>query len=90
MIAASLGEGNDGHAVAFDGAVIECLVTAPQAPGRPVDIVLQLGDGRLTLRTKSRGSRRADDGRFQVWLRPVALRREERARLQAAFPAPAR
>lgn len=90
MIAVSFADGAVGHAVAFDGAVIECVVSVPQAPGRPVDVVFQFADGPLTLRTRSRGSRRVDDGRFQVRLRPVALRREERTRLEAAFPTPAR
>ena len=86
MIAVSFGDGATGQAVAFDGAVIECVVTIPQAPGRPVEVVLQLGDGPLTLRTRSRGSRRVDEGCFRVKLRPVALHREERTRLEAAFP----
>jgi hypothetical protein len=84
-VAADIVGGGTGHAVAFDGHAIECLVDVPQATGRPVEIVLRFPDGALSLRTKSRGSRRCDDGRFQVWLRPVALRREERARLLAAF-----
>ena len=87
MIAVHFGDGAEGYAVAFDGAVIECVVSVPQAPGRPVEVVLQLGDGAMTLRTRSRGSRRVDDGRFQVNLRPVALRREERTRLEATFAA---
>lgn len=87
MVAATFDDGATGQAVAFDGAVIECVVSIPQAPGRPVEVVLQFADGPLTLRTRSRGSRRVDEGRFQVKLRPVALRREERTRLEAAFPA---
>ena len=88
MFAVRFGDGATGHATAFDGAVLECVVGIPQAPGRPVEVVLQLGDGPLTLQTRSRGSRRVDEARFQVRLRPVALRRDERARLQAAFPRP--
>ena len=88
MIAASFSGGGDGHAVAFDGAVIEFVAMEPQATGRPVEVVLRLAEGPLVLRGRSRGSRRLEDGRFQVWLRPVALRREERARLEAAFAAP--
>lgn len=77
--------GGGGHATAFAGEVLTLAISEPQATGRPVEVTLALADGELCLRGKSRGSRRREDGRFDVSLRLVALRREERLRLTAVF-----
>lgn len=90
MIATRFATGEEGEAVGFDGSVVELVCVGAYAPGQPVELVVLLPDGPLALRGKSRGSRRREDGRFDVRLRPGALRREERERLETAFARPAR
>ena len=87
MIHARFASGEEGFAVALDGLLLDVVSSGAHAPGRPVEVVLELPDGPLPLRAKSRGSRRREDGRFDVRLRLVELRREERARLEPALVA---
>jgi len=69
-----------GEAVGFEGETLHLVLDRPVAPGTPVAV--RVGD--LDLRGKSLGSKRRPDGRFDVRLRLVSLRREDRAKLEAA------
>lgn len=71
-----------GTAESWDGAVL--VVTSPRAfaPGAPVRLEL----GALGVEGKALGSKKRDDGSFEVRLRAVNLRREQRAALDALFP----
>ncbi|MCZ7687520.1 MAG: hypothetical protein M5U28_55795 [Sandaracinaceae bacterium] len=53
------------------------------APGAPLALTLELEDGALELTGKTIGSKRREDGRFDVRARLISLRREDRARLEA-------
>lgn len=85
MIALRFSTGEEGHAVAFTGEVLDVRAAGSHPVGQPLQVVLALPDGALTLDARSRGSRRLEDGWFEVRLRLVALRRTDRARLDAAF-----
>lgn len=52
------------------------------APGKPVVLALSV-EPPLSLQLKTVGSKRREDGRFDVQGRIVMLRREERAQLAA-------
>ncbi len=85
MIPIRFTSGEEGVAVALDGLMLAVVSSGAHAPGRPVELQLALPDGALVVRAKSRGSRRREDSRFDVTLRLVTLRREQHARLAAAF-----
>lgn len=82
----TLARGVEGRAHSIDGEVLSCVVSRAYAPGAPVDLGVRLEAGELALRGKSLGSKRRDDGRFDVRLRLLSLRREEREALAAALP----
>ncbi len=82
----TLARGGDGSAESVDGEVLTCVVSRAFAPGAPVDFTVRIGAGELTLGGKSLGSRRRDDGRFDVRFRLVNLRREDREALAATLP----
>ena len=65
--------------VALVSDLLEVIVDEPCAPGRPITLEL----GELSLDAKSRGTKKRDDGRFDLKARLVGLRRDERERLQA-------
>ena len=70
-----------GTAESWTGEVL--VVSSPRAfaPGAPLRVEL----GALTVEAKSLGSKKRDDGRFEVRLRAVNLRREQRLALDALF-----
>jgi hypothetical protein len=59
--------------------LLEVVVDAPCAPGTPITLELD----ELSLEAKSRGTKKREDGRFDLKVRLVGLRREERQRLEA-------
>jgi len=63
--------------LALQSDLLEVIADEPCAPGTP--IALEIGE--LTLAAKSRGTRKRDDGRFDLRVRLVGLRREEREQL---------
>ncbi len=76
--------GAQGEALSFAGEVLVCAVARAFAPGAPLE--LTVGDEALGLRAKTIGSRRLPDGRFEVRMRLVSLRREQREALARALP----
>jgi hypothetical protein len=78
-------DGASGVAVGYDGAVIHMICERAHPPGRPLEITVTAAEQSICVRGKSAGSKRRDDGRFDVRLRLHSLRREEREQLVVAF-----
>lgn len=76
-----LSSGEACKATSIVGEILHVISPVPFAPGAPVDFSID----DLTLHAKSRGSRRRQDGAFDVQLRLVNLRREERDKLRDLF-----
>ena len=55
------------------------------APGKPLDVHVLFPDEDVIVKLKVAGSRRREDGRFDVRARIINLTRETRERLQRAF-----
>ena len=78
MIPLRLAGGEDAELVSLEG-----IQAAIFAPGAPIAFEAVLEDGPVALEGKSHGSKRRGDGRFDVRLRMINLRREDRERLAA-------
>ncbi len=74
-----------GMASACDGHVL--WGSSPRAfpPGKPLTLELLPGAAPLQLATRVIGSKRRDDGSFELRVRLVNLRKEARARLHELF-----
>ncbi len=84
MIAARFESGDDADVLAIEGEILTLISPRAFAPGAP----LRFTCTDLTLAGKSLGSKRRDDGRFDVRLRLVNLRRTDRERLGELLPEP--
>lgn len=78
-----LAVGGQGEAVRFEREVLHLVLPRAFAPGAPIAFRATLGDDEVALTGKSLGSKKREDGRFDVRLRMTNLRREDRARLVA-------
>ena len=78
-------DGSAAKAVACEGEVLALVCDRAHPPGRPLELELHAGETSLTLRGKSAGSKRREDGLFDVRLRLHSLRREQKATLTRAF-----
>jgi len=78
-------DGSTGRAVGCEGEVIAMICDRAHPPGRPLELSLRAGETTLALRGKSAGSKRRDDGHFDVRLRLHSLKREDRDALACAF-----
>lgn len=76
-----LSEGGEGEATRLEGEVLHLILARAFAPGAPVAFAATIAGERVALTGKSIGSKRREDGRFDVRLRMTNLRREDRARL---------
>lgn len=76
-----LSEGGEGEATRLEGEVLHLILARAFAPGAPVAFAATFAGERVALTGKSIGSKRREDGRFDVRLRMTNLRREDRARL---------
>ncbi len=81
----TLDAGGEGEASAFEGHVLRAILPRAFAPGAPVVFSVSLAGEARSLRGKSIGSKRREDGAFEVRMRMISLRREERAALEAAL-----
>jgi hypothetical protein len=81
MIAARLETGEAAELTSVEGE--GALLVAPRAyaPGAPLRLDALLADGELPLEAKCLGSKRRPDGRFDVRIRWINLRRTDRERL---------
>lgn len=82
--AVRVAEGGQGEAISFSGEVLQIVIERAYAPGAPVSLELAHATGPIALTGKTIGSKRREDGRFDVRLRLVSLRREDRERLRGA------
>lgn len=80
MISGTISTGEDVQITAFDGESVELISPRAFAPGAPCALVVALSP-ELPMTLKCHGSKRIDDGRFQVRGRAIALRRDDRERL---------
>ncbi len=78
-------EGSDepAEALELDDLVLSLVSPRAYAPGAPFTFTLELREGPLSLRAKTIGSKRREDGRFDVRARLMDLRRVDRERLAA-------
>lgn len=84
-VAVELGDGGRGEALRFEREVLELVLPRVFAPGAPFSLSVELPGGAVALSAKTIGSKRLDDGRFDVRVRLTNLRRSERERLVAAL-----
>jgi hypothetical protein len=83
-------EGSDGVAelLSFDGKVFTMASPDAFAPGAPVRLRATLDGEERPIEGRCLGSRRRDDGRFEVRLRLINLRRADRVALERAVQGP--
>lgn len=74
------------------GSVVSCDAEllcgiSPKAfpPGKPLTFSMLLADGELPLSGRCIGSKKRDDGSFELRVRLTNLRREARARIEQVF-----
>lgn len=71
--------------VHFASEVTQFVSDKSFAPGKPLEVKAMFGDVEVAFALKVIGSRRREDGRFDVRARVVNLTRDLRERLQKAF-----
>jgi hypothetical protein len=79
-----LESGEEGEAMSFDGNTLTLLSRRAFAPGAPIRFS-SFGEVERSFEGRTLGSRRVDDGRFEVRLRLVNLRRADRELLHHNF-----
>lgn len=72
-----------GDALAFAGEALTLTLTRAFAPGAPIRVRLVIDGADFTVEARAIGSKRRDDGTFEVRVRLVNLSREDRLRLEA-------
>jgi hypothetical protein len=72
----------EGEALVLDGAMLALVSSRAFAPGTPLAFTIVSGDQRLELSGKTRSCKRRADGRFDLGVRLVDLRRTDREALQ--------
>ncbi|MGE0789582.1 MAG: hypothetical protein AB7S26_28175 [Sandaracinaceae bacterium] len=75
--------GESAEAHALSGEQLRLVVSRAFAPGTPLRMIVQLDDG-IEIAGKATGSKRMADGRFDVPVRLVNLRRDARERIAAS------
>ena len=81
---------DDTRALAVNYGPNTLYLVCPRAypPGKPLCLRAELGGEVLDLQGKSAGSKLRSDGRYDVTLRLVSLRRQQRIALEQTFPNP--
>lgn len=85
QLAIAFGDGTEGRVAGFEGTMLLAVGEKAYAPGRPLELVLKLEGGDARVRAKTIGSKRREDGAFDVRMRLVDLRKDDRERLLAAL-----
>lgn len=81
-------EGGEGaKAQTFDGSLLIFRSPRAFAPGAPIRFTVTTGGGARDFEGRAIGSRRIDGAHFEVRMRFVNLRREDRS-IWSALPAP--
>jgi hypothetical protein len=78
--------GEDAEALAFDGTTLTMLSPRAYAPGAPIGFSATTDDQARSFEGRALGSKRGDDGRFEVRMRFVNLRRADRELLSDRLP----
>lgn len=86
---AAVDDGARGVAVAYAAERLELVLDRAYPPGRPLNFTVTLPSGALALQAKAQGSKRREDGQFEVRVKLTSLRREARETLTQAFAAAA-
>ena len=73
-----LDSGEDAEARTFDGALLTLLSPRAFAPGAPIRFTATTQADTRTFEGRAIGSKRVDDSRFEVRMRFVNLRRDDR------------
>jgi hypothetical protein len=77
--------GGEGELVSHDGDRASLVSPTAFAPGQPLTFDALLDDGPLALEARTLGSKKREDGRFDVRVRLINLSRDRRERLARAF-----
>lgn len=83
MMKIRLESGEEAEAQTWDGSVLTLHGPRAFAPGSPVCFVAKLEHGERTFEGRTLGSKRIEEGRFEVRMRLVNLRRDDRNALVA-------
>jgi len=81
----TLSDGERGHAIAYAGGILHVVCERAHPPGQPLSLTLATPDGELALAGKSARSKRREDGTFDLQLKLVSLRRDQRIALEELF-----
>jgi hypothetical protein len=84
-VSLTFSHGERGRALGYTDGVLKIVCERAHPPGQPLSLALQLPEGELALQGKSAGSKRRDDGGFDLRLKLNSLRREHRAALEQHF-----
>jgi hypothetical protein len=76
-----------GSLLAREGMLLTLVSPKPYPPGQPLRLSLILPDGSLPREGRSLGSKKRQDGSYELRLRLINLRREGREALERAVPA---
>jgi hypothetical protein len=82
----SLNDGTQALAVHYRPNTLRMICVQAYPPGKPLRLQTDAGGETLDLQGKSAGSKLRADGRYDVTLRLVSLRRDQRSALEQAFP----
>ncbi|RLB47087.1 MAG: hypothetical protein DRJ42_26220 [Deltaproteobacteria bacterium] len=74
-----------GEATRLDGERLDFVSPTPFAPGQPIRMSATIGGASFGIEGRSMGSKRRDDGRFDVRLRLMSTSRGRLERLAAAI-----
>jgi hypothetical protein len=75
----------EGEALSLEGEVLALVLPRAFAPGAPIAFSAELEGEAVSLHGKTIGSKKREDGRFDVRVRMTNLRRLDRERLVAAL-----
>jgi hypothetical protein len=81
----TLSDGERGHASGYAGGILHIVCERAHPPGQPLSLMLAAPDGELALSGKSARSKRREDGTFDLQLKLVSLRRDQRIALEKLF-----
>jgi len=81
----TLAQGTHALAVNYRANTLYLVCAGAYPPGKPLTLRAELGAESLDLQGKSAGSKLRSDGRYDVTLRLVSLRREQRIALEHTF-----
>ena len=70
--------GEEGEAKSFEAGILTMLSPRAFAPGSPIRFAVDQGRGEHPLEGRALGSKRVDGRRFEVRMRFVNLRRDDR------------